>query len=69
MNTISEQNIEERTMFLDMINEITSGIGGNNVDENKIGDCLKYFLPKLKDDEPSELNCIIYSSGLSRLLE
>lgn len=69
MNTLSEQNDEDKNLILSMENEIKSGIAGNVIDENIIGNCLKYFYSKLIDDEPGELNYILNVCGLSHLLD
>lgn len=68
MNRLSEQNDIDKDLILSMVNEIKSGIAGNDIDEDIIANCLKYFLPKLKDDEPAELNYILGVCGLSHLL-
>lgn len=68
MNKLSEQNDDDKNLILSMENEIKSGIEGNDIDEDIIGNCLKYFYPKLVDDEPAELNYILNACGLSHLL-
>ena len=68
MNKLSEQNEDDKNLILSMENEIKSGIEGNDIDEDIIGNCLKYFYPKLIDDEPQELNYILNVCGLSHLL-